>query len=244
MSLRTMPLWVSTLTPFEPSPGYGPAVSSGIAVRLSVVAVVVAAAPVRARARGGSGRSRGRRRVAAAAARGERRGADAGDRAAGEQLQHPPARHHRVQVEGEAAIVVVHLVVVMVMVGHGFLLSRPVWARDASARSIAGRCETAVGGIEDLRQNRARSKPGARCCGAGSCRTCRCRPASPQASSASARTGPAPRPRRAVSTASWSGRAAGTRPTASTTCTGSPATRPSSRSSRTGRAGRPGRTPR
>ena len=30
MSLRTMPLSVSTLTPLEPSPGYGPAVSSGI----------------------------------------------------------------------------------------------------------------------------------------------------------------------------------------------------------------------
>src|SRR3954467_2591127 len=30
MSLRTMPLWVNTLGPFDPSPGYGPAVSSGI----------------------------------------------------------------------------------------------------------------------------------------------------------------------------------------------------------------------
>src|SRR5256885_2009988 len=30
-SLRTMPSWVSTFGPFEPSPGYGPAVSSGIA---------------------------------------------------------------------------------------------------------------------------------------------------------------------------------------------------------------------
>src|SRR3954471_13069842 len=30
MSLRTMPLSVSTLTPLEPSPGYGPLVSSGI----------------------------------------------------------------------------------------------------------------------------------------------------------------------------------------------------------------------
>src|SRR6478736_4599750 len=29
-SLRTTPDSVSTLTPFEPSPGYGPAVSSGI----------------------------------------------------------------------------------------------------------------------------------------------------------------------------------------------------------------------
>ena len=29
MSLRTMPLSVSTLVPLEPSPGYGPAVSSG-----------------------------------------------------------------------------------------------------------------------------------------------------------------------------------------------------------------------
>src|SRR5262245_41912872 len=30
MSLRTTPVWFSTLGPFEPSPGYGPAVSSGI----------------------------------------------------------------------------------------------------------------------------------------------------------------------------------------------------------------------
>lgn len=31
MSLRTMPLMLSAFTPFEPSPGNGPAVSSGIA---------------------------------------------------------------------------------------------------------------------------------------------------------------------------------------------------------------------
>jgi hypothetical protein len=30
MSLRTMPLSARTLTPFEPSPGKGPAVSSGV----------------------------------------------------------------------------------------------------------------------------------------------------------------------------------------------------------------------
>jgi len=30
MSRRTIPLWVSTFAPFEPSPGYGPDVSSGI----------------------------------------------------------------------------------------------------------------------------------------------------------------------------------------------------------------------
>ncbi|WP_232075588.1 hypothetical protein [Phytohabitans suffuscus] len=40
MSERTMPLSSSTLGPFEPSPGYGPAVSSGISP------VAVAAAPV------------------------------------------------------------------------------------------------------------------------------------------------------------------------------------------------------
>src|SRR5439155_468689 len=39
MSRRTTPLSVSTSGPFEPSPGYGPAVSSGIAV------VIVEAAP-------------------------------------------------------------------------------------------------------------------------------------------------------------------------------------------------------
>jgi hypothetical protein len=36
MSLRTMPVSVSTLTPLEPSPGYGPAVSSGISVPVDV----------------------------------------------------------------------------------------------------------------------------------------------------------------------------------------------------------------
>ncbi len=30
MSRRTTPSWVSTFGPFDPSPGYGPAVSSGI----------------------------------------------------------------------------------------------------------------------------------------------------------------------------------------------------------------------
>ena len=41
MSLRTMPLSVSTFTPLEPSAGNGPPVSSGI----SAVAPVVAAEP-------------------------------------------------------------------------------------------------------------------------------------------------------------------------------------------------------
>ncbi len=51
MSLRTMPLCVSTLTPLEPSAGYGPPVSSGISdavpdavVAPPVEAVVIAAA--------------------------------------------------------------------------------------------------------------------------------------------------------------------------------------------------------
>src|SRR3954452_24342749 len=48
MSLRTMPLWVNTLGPFEPSPGYGPAVSSGISPTdaLDAAAVVVVDEPV------------------------------------------------------------------------------------------------------------------------------------------------------------------------------------------------------
>jgi len=37
MSLRTMPGWVNTLGPLEPSPGYGPAVSSGISSQVEVV---------------------------------------------------------------------------------------------------------------------------------------------------------------------------------------------------------------
>jgi hypothetical protein len=45
MSLRTTPLWLTMSAPFEPSPGCGPAVSSGI-VSQSVVAVVVVDASV------------------------------------------------------------------------------------------------------------------------------------------------------------------------------------------------------
>jgi hypothetical protein len=39
MSLRTMPLSVSTFGPFDPSPGYGPAVSSLIGVHVAADAV-------------------------------------------------------------------------------------------------------------------------------------------------------------------------------------------------------------
>src|SRR5262245_43002051 len=56
MSWRTTPLSVRTLTPFEPSPGYGPAVASGLSpigplaldepVAATVVAVVPAAEPL------------------------------------------------------------------------------------------------------------------------------------------------------------------------------------------------------
>src|SRR5215204_1672754 len=45
MSLRTIPLWVKALGPLEPSPGNGPAVSSGIGVEVSVAAAVVAVVP-------------------------------------------------------------------------------------------------------------------------------------------------------------------------------------------------------
>ena len=43
MSLRTMPLSVSTFTPLLPSPGYGPAVSSGIAAHAVLVDAAVEA---------------------------------------------------------------------------------------------------------------------------------------------------------------------------------------------------------
>ena len=50
MSLRTIPDSVSTFGPFEPSPGYGPDVSSGISSQLAAVSaalgVVGEAAPV------------------------------------------------------------------------------------------------------------------------------------------------------------------------------------------------------
>src|SRR6476646_9630784 len=38
MSARTTPLWLSTSGPFEPSPGYGPPVSSGIGLQSSTPA--------------------------------------------------------------------------------------------------------------------------------------------------------------------------------------------------------------
>src|SRR2546426_7440656 len=40
MSLRTTPLWVRTSGPFDPSPGYGPPVSSGIVSQPAALAVV------------------------------------------------------------------------------------------------------------------------------------------------------------------------------------------------------------
>src|SRR5215217_7696391 len=50
MSLRTMPLWVRTSGPLDPSPGYGPAVSCGISVLqlAAPVAATAEAAPVAA----------------------------------------------------------------------------------------------------------------------------------------------------------------------------------------------------
>src|SRR4051794_18826052 len=41
MSLRTIPLWDRALGPLDPSPGYGPAVSSGMTAQLAAVAAVV-----------------------------------------------------------------------------------------------------------------------------------------------------------------------------------------------------------
>ena len=101
MSLRTMPLSVSTLTPFEPSAGNGPPVSSGISASCRrravppVAAVVVAAAVL-------------------AVVPGELlddvpQPASGGEAAHGEELQGPPAAHQRRQVEREAAVVIVDL---------------------------------------------------------------------------------------------------------------------------------------
>src|SRR5690349_1858563 len=45
MSDRTIPLWFSTLGPLEPSPGNGPAVSSGITAQLASPVVADADAP-------------------------------------------------------------------------------------------------------------------------------------------------------------------------------------------------------
>ena len=46
MSLRTMPLSVSTFAPLEPSPGYGPAVSSGSSpLAVSLVSPLSGGAP-------------------------------------------------------------------------------------------------------------------------------------------------------------------------------------------------------
>ena len=42
MSERTTPAWLSTLGPFEPSPGNGPAVSSGTLLQAPAIGGVVA----------------------------------------------------------------------------------------------------------------------------------------------------------------------------------------------------------
>ena len=115
MSLRTTPLWVSTLAPFDPSPGYGPAVSSGVSVSV----------PVAGRRRGGRG---GRTRAVAAggagqAARGERGGAGG----AGEQTEQAAAGDERAEVELEAPVVVVVVIVVGGVRVHGSSVRRPTW---------------------------------------------------------------------------------------------------------------------
>ena len=117
MSLRTMPLSVSTLTPFEPSPGYGPAVSSGMVVpQATVAAEAVVAAEVVAAALLGRG---GVARVLRAAA-GQGDEADAAQGAAGDDAERLAAGDQGLEVEGEAAIVVVDLVVVVMGVPvHG-----------------------------------------------------------------------------------------------------------------------------
>src|SRR5215217_8048419 len=40
MSSRTMPLWFRTFGPFEPSPGYGPPVSSGMTAQSAAAAAL------------------------------------------------------------------------------------------------------------------------------------------------------------------------------------------------------------
>ena len=44
MSARTTPLWLSTSGPFEPSPGNGPAVSSGMTTQSAAAALAAAEA--------------------------------------------------------------------------------------------------------------------------------------------------------------------------------------------------------
>src|SRR6476619_7517946 len=44
MSARTTPLWLSTSGPFEPSPGNGPAVSSGMTAQSAAAALLAAEA--------------------------------------------------------------------------------------------------------------------------------------------------------------------------------------------------------
>ncbi len=81
MSLRTMPDRSRTSGPLDPSPGYGPAVSSGIS---PVDAAALAAAGAR-----GTGR-----------ACGERDGSDAGP----EVREHGPAAEQRPEVEAGALV--------------------------------------------------------------------------------------------------------------------------------------------
>ena len=115
MSLRTTPHCVSTLAPFDPSPGYGPAVSSGVSVSVPLPDAVVVVV-------------RGRTRPVAAgrageAARGERGGAGG----AGEQTEQPAAGDERAEVELQAAVVVVVVIVVGGVRVHGSSVRRSSW---------------------------------------------------------------------------------------------------------------------
>ena len=100
MSLRTMPLSVSTFAPLEPSPGYGPAVSSGISP--SAVSLVWVSPPRRGLADRLSG-------LAFRRAGPERDQTVTGKSDAGYQLEHAAPVQQPWQIVVEAAIMVLQV---------------------------------------------------------------------------------------------------------------------------------------
>ena len=106
MSLRTTPLWLRTSGPFEPSPGNGPAVSSGMTAQLAPAA-----------RRGGGARARGWRRAGARGATRDHEQAG-GDPTEAEQLEDPTAVKGA-EVVDEAPVGLVGLVVVGFLVEEG-----------------------------------------------------------------------------------------------------------------------------
>ena len=137
MSLRTTPLWVRTSGPFEPSPGNGPAVSSGMTVQS-------AAAAAAARAGRGAGRGRGCRRRRGGGARAARREQAGADAAEPDRLEHRAAGQERLDVERETLVEQGLVGVVERPALEGRVGSAGLSGRSSGRMSIIGRLHRAV----------------------------------------------------------------------------------------------------